>query len=172
MILGMTLATFTAVHVVLSLVGIGAGLLAFYGLLQSKLWPGSTHLFLLTTVLTSLTGFLFPVQHVMPSHVLGAISIVVLALAMFALYGQNLAGGWRRTYVICAAVALYLNVFVLVVQSFEKVPALHALAPNGSGTVFAITQLVVLAIFLWIGFQAVKRFRSEPIQVVKQRRAA
>ena len=172
MILGMTTATFTTVHVVLSLIGIAAGLLALYGLLHGKLWAGWTHLFLLTTVLTSLTGYLFPVQHVMPSHIVGAISLVALALAMVALYGQQLAGGWRRTYVISAVVALYLNVFVLVVQSFEKVPALHVLAPKGSEPPFAIVQLLVLVAFVWAGIQAVKHFRAEPLPTVRERRAA
>jgi hypothetical protein len=172
MILGMTTATFTTFHVVLSLIGIVAGLLALYGLLQGKLWAGWTHLFLLTTVLTSLTGYLFPVPHLLPSHVIGAISLVVLAVAMVALYGQRLLGGWRRTYVICAVTALYLNVFVLVVQSFMKVPALHALAPKGSEPPFLIVQLLVLAAFIWMGVQAVKRFRIEAPQAVRERRAA
>jgi hypothetical protein len=168
----MTTATFTAVHVILSLIGIAAGLLAVYGLLQGKLWAGWTHLFLLTTVLTSLTGYLFPVQHVMPSHILGAISLVVLAIAMIALYSQHLIGGWRRTYAICAVTALYLNVFVLVVQAFEKVPALHALAPKGSEPPFAIVQLLVLAAFVWIGIKAVRRFRAESVHMMRERRAA
>jgi hypothetical protein len=172
MILGMTTATFTAVHVVLSLIGILAGLLAVYGLIQGTLWAGWTHLFLLTTVLTSLTGYLFPVEHLLPSHVIGAISLVVLAMAMVALYGMNLKGGWRRTYVISAVIALYLNVFVLVAQSFMKVPALHALAPKGSEPPFAIAQLIVLAVFVWLGIQAVKHFRAENVQVMRERRAA
>jgi hypothetical protein len=172
MILGMTTATFTAVHVVLSLIGIVAGLLAVYGLIQGKLWAGWTHLFLLTTVLTSLTGYLFPVEHVLPSHIVGAISLVVLAIAMVALYGMSLKGGWRRTYVIAAVVALYFNVFVLVAQSFMKIPALHALAPKGSEPPFAIVQLIVLAAFVWLGVQAVKHFRAENVQVMRERRAA
>jgi hypothetical protein len=172
MILGMSTSTFTAVHVVLSLIGIVAGLLAVYGLIQGKLWAGWTHLFLLTTVLTSLTGYLFPVEHVLPSHIIGAISLVALAIAMVALYGQNLNGGWRRTYVISAVVALYFNVFVLVVQSFLKVPALHALAPTGSEPPFAVVQFIVLVAFVWLGFRAVKRFRAETVQAMRERRAA
>jgi hypothetical protein len=171
-ILGMTTANFTLVHVVLSLIGIVAGLLAVYGMTQARLWPGWTHLFLLTTVLTSATGYLFPVQHVMPSHIVGAISLVALAIAMIALYSQRLAGTWRRTYVITAVTALYLNVFVLVVQAFEKVPALHSLAPKGSEPPFAVVQLIVLAAFVWLGFKAVKRFRPEAVQVMGERRAA
>jgi len=172
MILGMSTATFTAFHVVLSLIGIVAGLLALYGLMQGKFWAGWTHLFLLTTVLTSLTGYLFPVQHLMPSHIVGAISLVVLAIAMIGLYSQGLAGGWRRTYVICAAVALYLNCFVLVVQAFEKVPALHTLAPKGNEPPFAIAQLLLLAAFLWAGYRAVKNFRLDIVPAVRERRAA
>jgi hypothetical protein len=172
MILGMSTSTFTAFHVVLSLIGIVAGLLALYGLLQGKLFAGWTHLFLLTTVLTSLTGYLFPVQHVMPSHIVGAISLLALAIAMVGLYGRQLAGGWRRVYVISATIALYLNCFVLVVQAFEKVPALHALAPNGNEAPFLIAQIVLLAAFVWAGIKAVKNFRADPVQVVRERRAA
>lgn len=149
-----------------------AGLLAVYGLNQAKLWAGWTHLFLLTTVLTSLTGYLFPVEHVLPSHIIGAISLVVLAIAMVALYGQNVKGGWRRTYVISAVIALYFNVFVLVAQSFMKVPVLHALAPKGAEPPFAIVQLIVLVAFIWLGFKAVKNFRAEAVQVMRERRAA
>ena len=149
-----------------------AGLLAVYGLNQAKLWAGWTHLFLLTTVLTSLTGYLFPVEHVLPSHIIGAISLVVLAIAMVALYGQNLKGGWRRTYVISAVIALYFNGFVLVAQSFMKVPVLHALAPKGAEPPFAIVQLIVLVAFIWLGFKAVKNFRAEAVQVMRERRAA
>lgn len=172
MILGMSTATFTAFHVVLSLIGIVAGLLALYGLLQGKFFAGWTHLFLLTTVLTSLTGYLFPVQRVMPSHIVGAISLLALAIAMVGLYGRQLAGGWRRVYVISAIIALYLNCFVLVVQAFEKVPALHALAPNGNEAPFLIAQIVLLAAFIWAGIKAVKNFRADPVQVVRERRAA
>jgi hypothetical protein len=102
----------------------------------------------------------------------GAISLVMLAIAMLALYGRALAGGWRRTYVITAVTALYLNVFVLVVQSFLKVPALHALAPKGSEPPFAVAQLIVLAVFVWLGFRATKRFRAEVVHVMRERPAA
>jgi hypothetical protein len=125
----MSLSTFTFVHVLISLAGIGSGLLVVYGLLLGKRYDGATAIFLVTTVLTSLTGFLFPFTHLLPSHVLGIISLVALAIAIMARYGRHMAGGWRSTYVICAVAALYFNVFVLVVQIFEKVPAAHALAP-------------------------------------------
>src|SRR5208282_6320058 len=120
MILGMTTSTFTLIHVLLSLAGIGTGFIVLYGLLTGKRLDGWTAIFLTTTVLTSLTGFLFPVEHLLPSHIVGIISLVVLALAIFARYGGHLAGSWRWIYVVTALVALYLNCFVAVVQSFMK----------------------------------------------------
>src|SRR5271154_3745642 len=122
MILGMSLSTFTLVHVIISLVGIGSGFIVLYGLLTGKRLDGWTALFLATTVATSVTGFFFPFDHLLPSHKVGIISLVVLAIAIVARYALHLAGAWRRIYVITAIIALYLNVFVLVVQSFEKVP--------------------------------------------------
>lgn len=162
MVFGMTLATYTLIHVVLSLVGIGSGLLVLFGLLNGKQLAGWTGLFLATTILTSVTGYGFPVEHFLPSHGVGIISLVVLAIATLALYTFHLAGGWRRTYVICSVVALYLNCFVAVVQSFEKVPALHALAPTQSEAPFAIAQLVVLALFVVLGVAAARRFHDQP----------
>src|SRR5271168_2782948 len=163
MILGMTTATFTLVHVLLSLVGIAAGLLVVYGMLRGKRFDGATVVFLTTTVLTSLTGFLFPVEHILPSHVLGVISIVALAIALAARYGLHLSGAWRAIYVVCAFLALYLNVFVLVAQIFMKVPAAHALAPTQKEPPFLVAQLVVMAIFVVLGIFAVKKFRIEQI---------
>src|ERR1700690_3457347 len=116
MILGMTLSTFAIVHVLLSLIGIGSGLLVVYGLLLGKRFDGATAIFLATTVLTSLTGFLFPFERLLPSHRLGIISLFVLAIAILARYVRHLAGAWRSTYVVSAVLALYLNVFVLVAQ--------------------------------------------------------
>src|SRR5271170_2191255 len=132
MILGMTLSTFTLFHVVLSLVGIASGLIVVYGLLGGKRLDLWTAIFLIFTVLTSVTGFLFPFTHLLPSHIVGILSLLVLAVAILARYAFRLFGGWRLTYVVSAMVALYLNVFVLVVQAFLKVPALKALAstPN------------------------------------------
>jgi hypothetical protein len=164
MILGMT--TFTFIHVVISLIGIFSGLFVVYGLLGGKRFDGMTGLFLVTTVLTSVTGFFFPFEGLKPSYVVGAISLVVLALAIYGRYSRHLAGSWRRIYVISAVIALYLNVFVLVAQLFEKVPSLHALAPKGSEPPFVITQVVVMAIFVGLGFAAVKGFR-EPIAGVR-----
>ena len=164
MILGMSLATFTIVHTAISLIGILSGLVVVYGMLGGKRLDGWTALFLTTTVLTSVTGYLFPFEHLLPSHIVGGISLVVLAVALLARYSFHLAGGWRRTYVLTAVMALYLNVFVLVVQSFLKVPALHALAPAGKEPPFAVAQLIVLAIFIWLAIAAVKRFRQDNTQ--------
>jgi hypothetical protein len=113
------------------------------------------------------TGYFFPVEHVLPSHIVGAISLAVLAIALLARYSFHLAGGWRRTFVVTAMIALYLNCFVLVVQLFLKVPALHAMAPNGKEPPFAISQLVLMAIFVWATISAVKRSRiasSQPLR--------
>jgi hypothetical protein len=165
MILGMSLSTFTFVHVLISLIGIGSGLLVIYGLLLGKRYDGATAIFLVTTALTSLTGFLFPFMHLLPSHVLGIISLVALAIAIMARYGRHMAGRWRSTYVICAVAALYFNVFVLVVQIFEKVPAAHALAPTQKEPPFAVVQLLVLALFVALGISSVKRFHAEPAAV-------
>jgi len=164
MILGMSLSTFTLVHVVLSLVGICSGLLVLYGLLLGKRFDGATGIFLLTTALTSLTGFLFPFEHLKPSYVFGVISLVALAVAIPARYVLHMAGGWRRTYVISAVLALYLNVFVLVAQIFMKVPAAHALAPTQTEPPFLITEVVVLAIFIVVGIVAVKNFRPDSLK--------
>src|SRR5207253_1791059 len=129
MIFGMTTSTFTFVHVLISLVGIGSGFVVLFGLLAGKRLNGWTALFLATTVATSVTGFGFPFDHLLPSHKVGIISLLVLAIAILARYVFHLAGAWRRIYVVSASVALYLNVFVGVVQAFEKVPALKELAP-------------------------------------------
>ena len=162
MILGMSLSTFTLVHVLISLVGIVSGLLVVYGLIKGKRFDGGTAIFLATTVLTSLTGFLFPFTHLLPSHIVGIISLVVLAVAIVARYPLHLAGSRRWIYVVSAVVALYLNVFVLVVQSFLKIPPVHALAPTQKEPPFLIVQLIVLAIFIVLGIFAVKGFRGAP----------
>jgi hypothetical protein len=165
---GMSLATFTIVHTAISLIGIVSGLVVLYGMLSGKRLEKWTTLFLLTTVLTSVTGYLFPFEHLLPSHIVGAISLVVLSVALLARHSFHLAGGWRRTYVLTSVTALYLNVFVLVVQSFLKAPALHALAPTGKEPPFAVTQLIVLAVFIWLAIAAVKRFREEPKRAMGQ----
>jgi len=162
MVLGLSLSTFTLLHVILSLAGIGSGFIVVFGLLNGKRLDGWTAIFLTTTVLTSFTGFLFPFEGFKPSYVLGVMSLVVLAVAIYARYGRRMAGAWRSTYIITAAFALYFNCFVAVVQSFLKVPALHALAPTGSEPPFLIAQCVVLAIFIWLTWLAAKRFHLEP----------
>jgi hypothetical protein len=160
MTLGMSLSTFTEVHVGLSLIGIGTGLIVLLGLISGRLLHFWNGLFLLTTVLTSVTGFLFPFKGVTPGIKIGIISMVMLAVAIAALYLFHLAGGWRATFVVTAAISLYLNVFVLIVQLFEKVPALHALAPTKSEPPFLIAQIVVMAVFIVLAVMAVRKFRS------------
>jgi len=157
MILGMSTPTFTLLHVILSLGGIVSGFVVLFGLLSGRRFDSWTALFLVTTVATSATGFGFPVDHLLPSHKVGIISLVVLAFAILARYAFHLAGGWRRTYVVCALIALYLNVFVLVVQAFRRVPTLKALAPTQSEPPFAVAQLAVLAIFVGFTIMAAKR---------------
>ena len=161
MILGMSLSTFTMLHVIISLIGIVSGLVVLYGLLGSKVMPGWTALFLVTTILTSVTGFLFPFDKLLPSHMIGILSLVLLAIACVAVYGMKLAGAWRWIYVLTAMVALYLNVFVLVIQSFLKIGPLHALAPSvpPSEPPFAIVQGIVLVLFVVAIIGAVRRFR-------------
>jgi hypothetical protein len=150
--------TVTNIHVFISLVGIVAGIFFLYGLLTSRAVPAVTATFLLFTVLTSATGYLFPRPHLLPSHIVGIISLVLLAAAIYALYSQHLRGVWRPIYVITAVMAFYLNVFVLIVQSYMKVPSLHALAPTGGEPPFAITQGLVLFAFVVLGYLAVRRF--------------
>jgi hypothetical protein len=159
MILGMSLATFTALHVTISLIAILSGILVMFGLLGSDRMPGMTALFLLFTILTSVTGFLFPFTKLLPSHMVGILSLVLLAIACIALYGMQLSGAWRATYVVTAMIALYLNVFVLIIQGFQKVTALKALAPTQSEPAFLAVQGVVLAFFVIVIIGAARRFR-------------
>jgi hypothetical protein len=164
MVLGMSLATFTLVHVVISLIAIVAGLVVLFGLLGSRQMPGLTAIFLLFTILTSVTGFLFPFKELLPSHIFGIISLILLAIACIALYVMKLSGAWRPVYIVTAMISLYLNVFVLVVQSFLKIPALAALAPSvppapPSGPVFAAVQGIVLVLFVVAIIGIWRRFR-------------
>jgi hypothetical protein len=161
MVLGMSLATFTLVHVVLSLIGIFAGLVVLAGMFRSRRLSGWTALFLATTVLTSVTGFFFPFERLLPSHVVGIISLVVLAVALWALYVRHLAGAARWIYVSTAVLALYLNVFVAVVQAFLKIPFLKALAPTQAEPPFVIAQGAVLVLFVVLGILAVRSFHRE-----------
>lgn len=164
MILGMSIATYTLLHVLISLIGIGSGFIVLYGFFTGKRLDLWNLIFLVTTVATSVTGFGFPFDHLLPSHKLGILSLVALAIAIPARYAFHLAGAWRRTYVITASIALYLNVFVLVAQSFMKVPSLHALAPTQQEAPFLIAQLIVLLIFIGLTIVAAKRFRIEPVR--------
>ncbi len=164
MIWGMTTSTFTLVHVVLSLVGMGAGVIVMLGLLSGKQLNGWTALFLITTAATSGTGFAFPFDHLLPSHKVGIVSLVILALAILARYLFRLAGPWRHVYAVCAGLALYLNVFVGVVQAFEKVPVLSAMAPTQTEPAFVVTQVGVLALFAVLTIVAAKRFREAPVR--------
>ena len=159
MVLGMSLATYTTVHVIISLAGIGSGLIVLFGLLNGRLLSPWNGLFLLTTVLTSVTGFFFPYTKITPGIILGVLSLITLAIALFALYARHLSGGWRRTYAVTALIALYFNVFVLVAQLFEKVPAIHALAPTQTEPPFKIAQLLLLILAIVLITLAAKRFR-------------
>jgi len=161
MTLGMSLETFTLFHVALSLVGIGSGLVVIFGLLAGRRLDGWTALFLSTTVATSLTGFGFPFDHLLPSHKVGILSLLVLALAIVARYVYRLVGPWRRVYAVSACAALYFNVFVGVVQAFLKVPALKALAPHQTEAPFVVAQGAVLVVFVTLGALATLRWRPE-----------
>jgi hypothetical protein len=161
MVLGMSLSTFTMVHVVISLIGIVSGLVVLSGLFGSNRMPGLTALFLVTTILTSATGFLFPFEKLLPSHMIGILSLVLLAIACIALYVMKLSGAWRWIYVVTAMAALYFNVFVLVIQSFLKIGPLHALAPSvpPSEPPFAVVQGIVLLFFVVTIIGTARRFR-------------
>ena len=160
------LSPFTKLHVVISLIGIVSGLVVMFGLLVGRRLSGWTALFLISTVLTSVTGFFFPFHGVTPAIVVGIISLVLLAVAIVARYARHLAGVWRWIYVVTAMISLYLNVFVLIVQLFQKVPALKALAPTQSEPPFAVTQLLVLALFVVLTIIAAFKFRGEQLRTV------
>ena len=155
------LLTFTLIHVVLSLVGIVAGLVVVGGLMAGVRFDGWTGVYFVTTVLTNVTGFGFPFGTLLPSHIVGAVSLLVLLVAIAARYWKHLAGAWRRVFVVTTVFALYLNVFVLVAQLFQKTPALIALAPTQTAPAFVVTHLIVLALFVVLGIAAVRGFRAE-----------
>ena len=160
----MILNIFTFAHVAISLIGIGAGLIVMAGFLAERPLNGANTLFLWTTILTSVTGYMFPFHGLKPSYIVGAISLVFLALAVFSLRGRRLAGAWRTTYVVSAMIGLYFNVFVLIVQLFMKVPALKALAPNQTEPPFKLTQLTVLVIFFILTILSAIRFRATAVR--------
>jgi len=154
----MILKTYTLIHVVISLLGIASGFVVLCGLLMADPLDGWTKFFLITTVLTNVTGFFFPVKRLMPSHVVGILSLIVLGLAIYARYPGHLEGSWRWIYVAGAMAGQYFNVFVLIVQMFQKIPALHRLAPNQNETPFKLTQGVVLVLFVAVSVLAGLRF--------------
>ncbi|MFK8252902.1 hypothetical protein [Ancylobacter terrae] len=154
----MDLTTLTAVHTALSLVAIIAGIPAMAGLFRGRIAPVWTPLFLGTAIATSVTGYFFPFNGILPSHVVGAVALLVLAVTLYAAYGGRHAGVWRWIYAIGIVVSQYLLVFVLVAQAFLKVPALHALAPTQAEPPFAVAQLITLAVFILLGVRAARRF--------------
>jgi len=161
MILGISTPAYTLIHVALSLIGIVSGFVALFGMFTAERFDRSTAVFLITTAATSLTGFGFPFHGLLPAHKLGILSLLVLAIAVLARYVFHLSGPWRWIYVVTAQLALYFNVFVLVVQAFEKVPTLKALAPTQSEAPFLIAQLLVLAAFVALTIAAVRRFHVD-----------
>jgi hypothetical protein len=160
MMLGMSLAAFTTVHVLLSLIGIVSGIAVLAAMLRGRHFAWLTGLFLATTILTSVTGFMFPFHRFLPSHAFGVVSLVALALSVAGLYAFSLAGPWRLIYVVTAALALYLNVFVGVVQAFQKLAFLQPFAPTQSEAPFVVAQVAVLVAFLALGIYAVKTFHQ------------
>lgn len=150
---------FTAFHVLISLLALAAGFIAVGGMLAGRFSPSSNPVFLLSTIITSVTGFLFPFTQLLPSHIVGMLSLAVLAVAAYAWWGRKLEGRWRAIYVVAAVAALYFNAFVLVVQTFLKNPALSALAPTQSEPTFVIAQAIVLLAVLSLGFLALRRAR-------------
>jgi hypothetical protein len=159
MMLGLSGEAFTILHVTISLIGIASGALVLRAMLQGRRTDGIAATFLATTVLTSVTGFMFPISGLTPAHVVGALSLAVLAVALFALYVRRMAGPWRAIYVVSATASLYLNVFVGVVQAFQKLPPLQSMAPTQSEPPFVAAQTFVLAAFLLLGVLAVRRYR-------------
>lgn len=161
MILGLSMSSFTLMHVVLSMAGIGTGFIVMFGLLAGKRLDGWTMIFILTTMATCVTGFLFPFERLFPSHVLGLSSLLVVVVVIWARYWFQLEGAARWIFVVGVAIALYLNVFVAIVQAFRKVPSLNAMAPTQTEKPFIIAQLVNLGIFVVLAILAAKRFRVD-----------
>ena len=159
----MFLTIFTILHTLISLIGIFSGLIMLGGWLAGHRLEAWTKLFLTTTILTSVTGFGFPFHGFTPAIGFGILSLVVLAITLYALYSRHLIGAWRWVFVVTAVIALYLNFFVLVVMAFRRVPALHALAPTQSEPPFQVTQLVMLVLFAVLGILAVSKFPRETL---------
>jgi hypothetical protein len=162
MVLGLSLSAFTTLHVAISLIGIASGIIVLLAMLASMRLDALTLVFLVTTALTSLTGFLFPFHGMTPGIVVGILSCVVLIPAFLARYAFAMRGAWRAVYVVTATMALWFNVFVLIVQLFEKTPALHVLAPTGTEPPFKIAQSIALFVFAMLGIFAAKKFHPKP----------
>lgn len=161
MILGLSTSTFTTLHVIISLIGIASGFVVLFGMFGSNKLSGWTAIFLLATILTSVTGFFFPVVGLDPARIVGIISLVVLAAAVLGLYIFGLQGAWRWIYVVGALIGFYLNCFVAVVQSFQKLAFLQPLAPTQSEPPFQIAQGIVLLLFVVFGILAIRKFHPE-----------
>jgi hypothetical protein len=161
MMLGLSLSAFTTLHVIISLVGIAAGMGMLLAMLQNRRSERWTAVFLATTVVTGVTGFMFPYHGFLPSHAFGVVSLVVLAAAIAAFYPQRLVGPWRPAFIVSALLALYLNAFVAIVQAFQKIPFMRVFAPTQTEAPFAIAQLVLLIAFLGLGFLALRQFRPQ-----------
>ena len=166
MILGMSASMFTLIHVLISLTGIGSGFVVLLGMLNSQRRDGWTGVFVITSLLTSLTGFLFPFELLLPSHILGLLSLLVITIALFARNVFHFADRWRLVYVVAIAMALYFNCFAAVVQLFAKIPALKASAPTLTEPPFLIAQSLVLAVFIVLTYLAAKRFRVAPVRTM------
>jgi hypothetical protein len=156
--LGFSFGAFTFVHVMLSVAGIVAGLYVVGGLSSGKRLDGWIGTFLVTTLLTNITGFLFPFRVLMPSHILGGLSLLFIPVAMFAIYGKHLEGSWKKIFVISSVTALYFNVFVLIAQLFAKMPGLLVISPTQQTPIFGATQLGLLILFVLMGRSAKRGF--------------
>ncbi len=161
---GISTALFIELHVALSIVGIAAGLVVLYGMIGGHAYRGWTHLFLATTVLTSVTGFPLPPFGMDPPRVLGIVSLLLLAVALVGFYLRHLEGAWRLAFVVSGLAALYLNAFVAVVQSFQKLPTLQSLAPTQTEPPFIAAQLLLLVAFVALGIVAARNFRTHPVR--------
>lgn len=160
----MILHIYTIIHTLISLVAIFTGVVVLLGLLMGKRLDGWTKWFLITTVATTVTGFFFPFHGFTPAIALGIITVPILTITIFARYAKHLAGAWRWIYVVGALLSLYLNVFVLIVQSFQKIPSLKAMAPTQTEPPFQITQLVTLVLFIVLIVIGIIKFRVEQLQ--------
>ncbi len=162
MIVGMSVETFTLLHVVISLIAIAAGLVVVIGWMAGRRFSGWTNAFVITTVLTTLTGFMFPITKFTPAIGVGILSAVVLIVAMSSLYVFRLSGVWRLIFLTASITAFYLNVFVAVVQAFQKLEALRRLAPTQSELPFVVVQAAVLLTFMVVGYLSTQRYQSHP----------